>query len=251
MLDGTPRLSRNGYPIYHYCGLASFAEAVVVPSVCCIKVDYAIPARAAALIGCAVATGVGAVLHTAQVRPGDSVVVIGCGGVGLSCLQGAVLAGAETIIAVDLNPKKQSVAEKMGATHFVSAQSDWLMEIRRMTNRHGADWVFEAVGIPSVQEHAFSAVRPGGTLVLVGLAPMGTATNFPSAEIARTEKRVIGSYYGSVHPRRDFPIFLEWYRKRKLKLDEMISREYRLDHINEAYADMLSGSIARGVIVFR
>jgi NDMA-dependent alcohol dehydrogenase len=249
LLDGRTRLFRNGAPVFHYCGLAAFAERTVVPEACCIRVSSDVPPRVAALIGCAVSTGVGAVTQTVAVRPGDSVAVFGCGGVGLNIVQGAALAGAGSIIAVDKNPAKMELARRFGATHGVNANEDPVAAIRKGTGGRGADWVFEAIGAPKVQEIALDAARPGGVLVLVGLAPMGTATNFPSAVLARQEKSVVGSYYGSVHPRRDFPRLLDWYRAGRLKLDELVTHEYRLDQINEAFAAMTSGDAARGVIV--
>jgi Zn-dependent alcohol dehydrogenase len=250
MLDSEPRLSWNGKPVYHYCGLAAFAEHVVVPAICCVKAPSEVHPEQAALIGCAVATGVGAVLYSAGVRPGESVAVYGCGGVGLSILQGAKMAGATPLIAVDISTSKRDLCLRMGATRFVAAGTQTANRIRVMTEGRGADWVFEAIGNPRVQEAALAAVRPGGALVLVGLAPMGTTTNFPSATLARTEKRVIGSYYGGVQPRRDFPMLLDWARDGALQLDKMISRRWKLDEINDAFAAMLSGDVGRGVIVF-
>lgn len=250
MLDGTPRLSWRGQPVYHYCGLAAFAEYAVVPAPACIPLPESTPLIAAALVGCAVATGVGAALYTAAVRPGESVVVYGAGGVGLNILQGAALCGASPIIAVDLHPAKEQIARTFGATHFVAADSHTIEAVRALTGGYGADHVFESVGTPAIQESSLAAVRPGGVLTLVGLSPMGTGTNLPGALLVRQEKTVKGSYYGSVSPRRDFPKLVDLYAAGRLKLDELISEEYRLDQINEAYAAMLSGSAARGVIVF-
>jgi len=250
MLDGTPRLSLRGSPVYAYCGLAAFAEYTVVPAQACIPLPDSTPLKAAALIGCAVATGVGAALYTASVRPGESVVVYGAGGIGLNILQGAALCGAYPIIAVDTNPAKQDLAKVFGATHFVPADTSTIEAVRALTSGYGADHVFESVGTPAVQEASLSAVRPGGVLTLVGLSPMGTGTNLPGALIVRQEKTIKGSYYGSVSPRRDFPKLVDLYAAKRLKLDELISQEYRLDQINEAYAAMLTGGAARGVIVF-
>jgi S-(hydroxymethyl)glutathione dehydrogenase / alcohol dehydrogenase len=250
MLDGTPRLSWNGKPVYHYCGLATFAEYVVVPEPSCIPIRKDVPLNVAALVGCAVATGVGAALYTADVQPGDSVVVYGAGGVGLNILQGAHLAGAATIIAVDMHPAKMEIARDFGATHGLIAGEDTLAKIRELTGGRGAEHVFESVGASRIQEAALDAVRPGGTLTLVGLSPMGTGTNLPGAVIVRQEKTIKGSYYGSVSPRRDFPLLLDMYMAGRLKLDELVSTQYRLDQINEAYDMMLSGAVARGVITF-
>lgn len=250
MLDGTPRLHLGEQPVYHYCGLASFAEYVVVPQESCIAIRHDVPLKVAALVGCAVATGVGAAMYTAQVHPGESVVVFGCGGVGLNILQGAALCGAQTIIAVDTNQLKMHLARQFGATHTLLAGDDPIAAIRELTDGRGADHAFEAIGLPAVQEQSLSAIRPGGTLTLAGLSPMGTGTNLPGAVITRQEKVIKGSYYGTVNARRDFPLLLDLYMAGKLKLDELISQEYRLDQVNEAFDSMLSGEVARGVIVF-
>ena len=250
MLDGTPRLSWKGQPVYHYCGLATFAEQVVVPQQSCVPIRKDLPLKVAALIGCAVATGVGAARYTAAVRPGESVVVVGCGGIGLNIVQGAALAGAGSIIAVDTHADKMTLARTFGATEALLAGDDAAAQIRALTGGRGADHVFEAVGLPSVQEAALEMVRPGGTLTLVGLAPMGAATNLPGAILTRKEITVRGSYYGTVYPQRDFPLFIDLYAGGRLKLDELISQEYPLEAINEAYDAMLTGGAARGVIVF-
>ncbi|MBS1252104.1 MAG: NDMA-dependent alcohol dehydrogenase [Anaerolineales bacterium] len=250
MLDGTTRLSVDGETVYHFSGLATFAEQAVVPEQTCVSIRKDAPLKAASLVGCAVTTGVCVTTNTVQVRPGDSVVVYGCGGVGLNVLQGAVLCGAETIIAVDRAPAKMDLAKEFGATDTLMAGDDTVEAIKDLTGGRGADYAFEAIGIPAVQEGALEAVRPGGTLVLAGLAPMGTSTNFPGAILVRQEKNVVGSYYGTANTRRDFPMILDLYMAGKLRLDELISREYTLDEINEAYEAMLSGQVARGVIVF-
>ncbi|MEP7288296.1 MAG: Zn-dependent alcohol dehydrogenase [Chloroflexota bacterium] len=250
MLDGTPRLHRGADPVYHYCGLATFGEYVVVPQQSCIPIRRDVPLNIAALVGCAVATGVGAAMYTAEVRPGDRVVVVGCGGVGLNVIQGAAFCGAEMIIAVDSNPAKMAIARQFGATHTLLSGDDTLDAIQQLTGGRGAEHVFDAIGVPAVQEQALAYARPGGTLTLVGLAPMGTNTNFPSALITRQEKQIRGSYYGTVNASRDFPLMLDLYMAGKLKLDELVSREYTLAQVNEAFESMLTGSIARGIIVF-
>lgn len=250
MLDGTPRLYRDGQPVYHYCGLASFAEYTVVPAQSCIPIRKDVPLKIASLVGCAVATGFGAAVYTAGVRPGESVVVFGCGGVGLNTLQGAALCGASVIIAVDTNPAKMQLAQQFGATHTLMAGAHVLQAVRQLTGGRGADHAFEAVGIPTLQELALEAARPGGTVILAGLSPMGSSTNLPGAVITRTEKTVKGSYYGSVNASRDFPLLLDLYVNGKLKLAELVSQEYPLSAINHAFEVMLKGEIARGVIVF-
>jgi S-(hydroxymethyl)glutathione dehydrogenase / alcohol dehydrogenase len=250
MLDGTTRLRWKGSPVYHWCGLASFAEYTVVPQESCVVIRRDAPLTVAALVGCAVATGVGAVMHTAGVRSGESVAVFGCGGVGLSAIQGALLCEAGPIIAIDRSPGKLELAKRFGATHDVMAGTNAVADVRQLTGGRGADHVFEAVGLPAVQEEALGAARPGGTLTLAGLSAMGSGTNLPGAVITRQEKVIKGSYYGSVNPARDFPLILDLYMTGKLKLDQMITRRWQLGQINEAFAEMLTGEVARGVIVF-
>lgn len=250
MLDGTTRLRLNGQPVYAYCGLATFAEYVVVPEQSCVKIRPDFPLEVAALVGCAVATGVGAALYTGGVRPGDSVVVIGCGGVGLNVIQGAALGGAAVIIAVDTNEAKMQLAREFGATHTLLSDASMVDRVRALTGGRGAEFAFEAVGLPALQELALDLIRPGGMVVLAGLSAMGTGTNLPGAVITRQEKTIKGSYYGSVHPQRDFPLLLDLYSAGRLKLDQLISRTYRLDEINDAFDTMLRGETARGVIIF-
>jgi Zn-dependent alcohol dehydrogenase len=249
MLDGTTRLSHNGQAVYSFCGLAAFAERTVVPRQSCVVIRKDVAFDVAALVGCAVATGVGAALYTAGVRAGDSVLVLGCGGVGLNIIQGARLCGAAQILAVDTQMVKIWIAKHFGAQSVVMATDNIDAFIKHHTEGRGADHVFDATGIPTLQEKALEYVRPGGTLTLAGLAPMGTTTNFPSAVITRQEKTIKGSYYGTVHAPRDFPLLLELYKSEKLNLDDLITRRYRLEQINEAYRDMLAGELARGVVV--
>lgn len=250
MMDGTTRLSKNGAPLYHFSAVACFADYAVVPEQCCVPLPQDVPLVIAALIGCAVTTGVGAVLNTAQVRPGSSVAVFGAGGVGLSIIMGARLASAGRIIAIDTNEAKGDIAHAFGATDILLAGPHANDAIRDLTEGRGADYVFEAIGIPAVQEQCLDAVRPGGTVVLVGISPMGSATNLPGAIIARQEKTVTGSYYGTANTARDFPLYADLYLKGQLDLDRLVSHTYPLEQINQAYADMLGGELARGVIVF-
>ena len=257
MLDGTTRLSADGRPVYHFSALACFAEHAVVPQECCVPIDRAVPFPVAALIGCAVTTGVGAVLNTAAIPPGSRVAVFGAGGVGLSAVMGANLADAKQIIAVDPFLDRCEAATRLGATDVVAvngadsvAAANTIARIRELTEGRGADYVIEAVGRSEVQEQCLEAARPGGMIVLAGLSPMGSRTNLPGALITRQEKTVKGSYYGSSLPARDFPKLAELFLRGQLLLDRLVSRTYRLDEINAAYADMLAGRIARGVIAF-
>lgn len=250
MMDGTPRLSIDGEPIYHYCSLACFAEYAVVPIESCIKLNKEIPFEVAALIGCAVTTGVGSVLNTAQVKAESSVAVFGAGGVGLSTIMGAQLAGADRIIAIDQFSHKADLATSLGATDFLISNEQTAEAIRELTDGRGADYVFDTTGVPAVQESTLNAARPGGVIVFSGLAPMGSNTNLPGAILTREEKTVMGSYYGTSNTTRDFPLYANYYKEGKLNLAGLITKRYSLLQINEAYADMNAGKLARGVILF-
>ena len=253
LLDGTPRLRWNGKPVYHFSALAAFAEYAVVPQETCVVVRGDVLLTVAALVGCAVTTGVGAVLYSAQVQPGDRVAVFGCGGVGLSVIMGAQLAGAQQIIAIDRVAPKLEMAIQFGATDAIDAsQADVhvIERVRDMTAGRGADVTFEAVGTPQLQADCVDAARPGGKAVLVGLAPMGSSTPLSGATLVRQEKTVIGSYYGTAHTARDFPFLLDLYAAGQLQLDRLIWRTYRLGEINAAFDAMLSGEVARGVVTF-
>jgi len=250
LLDGTTRLSKDGAPVYHFSTTACFADHTVVPEVCCVPLSPDVPATIAALIGCAVTTGVGAVLNKAKVEAGSSVAVFGAGGVGLSILLAAQLAGAARIIAVDTSEEKLAIAANCGATDGLIGGPDTNAAIRFLTEGRGADYVFEAVGIPALQEQCLDAVRPGGTLVLAGISPMGAGTNLPGALLTRQEKTVAGTYYGTANPIRDFPRIADLYLRRRLALDNLVSATYPLEKINEAYQEMIGGKTARGVIVF-
>lgn len=248
MLDGTTRLSRNGAPVYHYSALACFADYCVVPEVCCVAMPREVPFEIAAVIGCAVATGVGAALNTAKIAKGSSVAVFGTGGVGLSAVMGAKLAGAESVIAVDPSAERRKAALDLGATHAIPPEES-TRKIRDLTEGRGADCVIECVGATSVQEKCLEAARFGGTVVFAGLAPMGSSTNIPGAVLVRQEKTVMGSYYGTSHPAEDFPKYGRWYLQGLLPLDRLVAKTYRLEQVNEAFEHMLAGRGARGVIV--
>jgi len=228
--------------VYHYSALACFADHAVVPQESCVRMESDVPLPVAAVIGCAVTTGMGAVLNTARVRPGSSVVIYGAGGVGLSAAIGARVAGASRVIAVDRVSIKTGIATSMGATDVLMAGPDVIKKIQGLTEGRGADYVFETTGLPEVQEESLAAVRPGGTLVLAGLAP--------GSLITRQEKTVMGTYYGTANPARDFPLFADMHLKGTIRLDQLITKTYTLDEVNEAFAEMLSGRLARGVIVF-
>ena len=250
MMDGTTRLSREGRTYYHYSALACFADHAVVPEESCVLVSEALPLPVAALVGCAVTTGMGAVLNTARVRPGSTVAVWGAGGVGLSIVIGAELAGASRIIAVDRIPEKSNTARELGATDFLVVGPDVLDEIRALTGGRGADHVFDTTGLPEVQEQCLHAARPGGAVILAGIAPMDSTTRLSGALITRQEKTVMGTFYGTATPPRDFPFYANLHLAGKIDLGKLITRTFRLENINEAFEAMLAGEVARGVIEF-
>ena len=231
-------------------GVGTFAEYIVARQENCVPIRKDVPLEVAALVGCAVSTGVGAAMYTAEVRAGQSAAVYGAGGVGLNIIQGAALCGADPIIAVDTNSRKMEIAREFGATHTLFSDDSTAEQIREITDGRGADCVFESVGIPALQEVALDAVRPGGVLTIVGITPEGSKLAWRGNHIIAFEKKIRGSCYGSVNPSRDFHLFLDLYKAGKLKLEELVTRRWRLDEINEAYAHMLTGDVARGVIVF-
>jgi S-(hydroxymethyl)glutathione dehydrogenase / alcohol dehydrogenase len=250
LLDGTPRLSRDGGPVYHYSFLSAFAERTVVPAGCCIPMPDDVPFAVAALVGCAVATGTGAVWRTAGVRPGERVAVLGCGGVGLSAVLGAVAVGADPIVAVDLAAEKLEVALRLGATHAVAwaGGAEETAEQVRAASGGGVDYAFEAVGRPEAALAAFLATRARGAAVLIGIPRADAVLSLPALPIPRMERRVLGSIYGSSRPERDFPALLGLYREGRLPLDKLISARLPLEAIDDAFALMRDGGAARVVL---
>ena len=251
-LDGTYRLrNRSGEGILQMARIATMSEYMVVPQQNLVKIDPAYSLEKAALVGCGVTTGVGAVLNTAKVEPGSSVAVIGTGGVGLNAIQGAVLAQAERIIAVDIAEKKLDFAKRFGATDVVNASTgDPVEVVRELTAGLGVDYAFEVIGNPKTIVQAYNMVRAAGTAVIVGMAHHQSEVSLPAQHLVSTERRLIGSFYGSCQPKVDMPKLLGLYTEGKLKLDELITRHYRLEQINEAFTDMEAGENARGVILF-
>ncbi|WP_052261295.1 zinc-binding dehydrogenase [Ruegeria sp. ANG-S4] len=249
MMDGTCRLSNSEGPVRHLSMLACWADHAVVPRKSCIRIDKTVPFEIAALLGCAVTTGVGAVLNRAQVEPQSSVVVIGAGGVGLSIIMGAKLAGARRIVAIDASPQAEAKARELGATDFVLADEDVNARIKMMTG-HGVDHVFEAVGNRALQRSALDYCRPGGQVTFVGLDANDASIDLPTTEITRSEITVTGSIFGSACATRDFVTYGQHHMNGDLPIDRLIGRYYRLDQINQAIADMLDGKAGRGVILF-
>src|SRR5437879_4060870 len=203
LLDGTSRLSRAGAEIKHFLGVSCFAERTVVPEQGVVPIPKDVPLEVAALVGCAVMTGVGAVMNTARVPPGAGVLVIGAGGVGLNCVMGAALVGAQPIIVADTVDSKLETAMDFGATHVVNARTHDLVEgVRELTNGEGVDFSFEAIGSPRAMTQAFDSVRRGGTATVVGIAPTGSETWVNAGELVYMEKTLRGSYYGSTRDRK-------------------------------------------------
>ena len=250
LMDGTCRLSNAAGPVRQLSMIGCWAEYAVVPQESCVTIEKAVPFDVAALLGCAVTTGVGAALNKADVTPDSTVVVIGAGGVGLSIIMGAKLAGAARIIAIDTSASVEAKARSLGATEFVLAtQGNPLSAVLEMTT-HGADYVFEAVGHRSLQREAIEYCRPGGKVIFVGLDANDATFEFPSTMVTRTEKVVTGSIFGSACTDRDFRRFAGHYLDGALPVDQLIGRRYGIDDINQAVADMIAGKAGRGVILF-
>ena len=243
------RLHKGEEPIAQFANLSSFAEQMLVHEHAVVKVREDFPMDRAALIGCGVMTGVGAVFHTARVEPGSTVAVVGCGGVGLSAINGAAIAGAGKIIAVDLVGSKLNLAKQFGATDVVDGSSeDPVRAIREMTGG-GVHYSFEAIGNKTAAEQCFRMIRPGGTATIIGMIPVGTSIELHGPEFLR-EKKIQGSSMGSNHFRVDMPRLCEFYLDGKLHLDEMISQRIKLEQVNEAMDEMETGELARSVITF-
>ncbi|MFM8939959.1 MAG: Zn-dependent alcohol dehydrogenase [Phenylobacterium sp.] len=244
-----PRLTQNGAPLPQFLNLSSFAEYMLIHEHACVSIRKDMPLDRAALIGCSVMTGVGAAIHTSGVRPGETVAVIGCGGVGLSAINGAAIAGAGRIIAVDMFGSKDNLAREFGATDFIDAsKTDAVKEVLEMT-RGGVHHAFEAIGLSKTAEQAFNMLRRGGTANIIGMIPIGQNVTLPGAAFLG-EKRIQGSLMGSNRFPVDMPRLVDFYMSGKLKLDEMISQRIRLDQVNEGFEDMKKGGLARSVIVF-
>ena len=252
MYDGTTRLHKGDQRIAHMGKVACFAEEAVVPESGCIPVDNDFPMDCAALIGCCVTTGVGAAIFTAQVQPGSTVAVVGCGGVGLNVIQGARLANASKIIAVDVQEGKLEFAMRFGATHAVNASDqDAVARVKEITGGLGADYTFEVYGSAETVETAYNMACKGGTVTVAGLAPLGERAAIDAVSLVRNEKVLKGTYYGSARCSVDFPKMVDLYRSGRINLDDLITRRYSLDRINEAYEDLERGEVGRGVITFQ
>jgi S-(hydroxymethyl)glutathione dehydrogenase/alcohol dehydrogenase len=240
----------GGVDLYQFSCIGTLAERTIVPEISAIKIPNDVPFEVAALVGCGVVTGLGAVFNRAKVQPGAMVAVIGAGGVGLNVIQGASIAGATTIVAVDPVESKRDLASDFGATHVVDPTSEPVVDrIIELTGGAGADYVFECVGKGPIFRQAWDACGIDGTLVAIGVAATEDVTELPSQAFSTSEKTLMSCLYGTSRPRVDMPLYLELYRQGRLKLDELITRRYPLEQVNQAIHDMHSGANARGVIV--
>lgn len=240
----------HGQPIAQGIYVGAFAEEVIVHASQCVVIPSEIPLDSASLLACGVITGFGAVVNTAKVPPGASIVVLGLGGVGMHCLQGGRAAGASTVIGVDTSTAKRALAEQMGATVTLEAGPGLHERVRDHTEGRGADYVFVAVGSPSVVESGLGLLRRGGTLVVVGLSGAGQHIRLEASEFAASGQRVIGSRMGSSILGVDVPVLVERYLAGRLKLAEMISNRYPIDEINRAIEVASMGEVLRNVVVF-
>jgi len=244
-----PKLSQRGVPITQMFNISSYAEKMLLHENALVKIPADVALDSAALIGCGVTTGVGAVLNTARIEAGSSVAVFGCGGVGLAAVQGARIGGARMIIAVDTVESKLAAARELGATHIVDASShDPVQAIRDMTGG-GVDYSFEAIGLAKVAEQAFDCLSAGGTATVIGMIPVGEKVELDGRSFLN-EKRIQGSRMGSNRFRVDMPRYLDFYRQGRLKLDEMITRRGRLEDVNDAFRAMKAGEAVRSVLMF-
>jgi Zn-dependent alcohol dehydrogenase len=248
--DGTTRMSLRGRPVYHYGHVATYASQTVVHESCAIRIDKNMPLDRAALIGCSVMTGVGAVINTAAVPAGASMAVFGAGGVGLNVVQGGALVAAHPIIAVDLRPARLEHARALGATHAIDAsREDAPAAIRRLT-RLGADYTFVAVGDTRAVSQAIEALAPGGTCVLIGVPETGATLPLDVRPLVTAERVVRGCSYGSARTREDLPRLVNLYLAGKLKIDELITHRYGLEEANEGFRALAAGELGRGLLVF-
>ena len=247
--DEEPRLKQDTGRVFQFADLSSFAEQMLVHEHAIVKIREDMPLDRAALIGCGVTTGVGAVFHTAQVEPGATVAVIGCGGVGLSCINGAALAGAGRIIAVDMVAGKLEMGKTFGATDLVNASEVDAVEAVKELTGGGVHYAFEAIGLKVTAEQAFRMLRPHGTATIIGMIPAGVKIELTGSAFLQ-EKKIQGSMMGSNRFRVDMPRFIDFYLAGKLHLDEMVSKRIRLEDVNDAFEDMKAGSVARSVITF-
>ena len=250
--DGTFRFHKDGEDLGGMCMLGTFAERSTVSEYSCIKVADDVPLDKAVLIGCGVPTGFGSAVHAAQTEPGDTIAIYGVGGIGMNAVQGAALAGAANVVAIDPLANKREFAEQMGATHTAETAEEAHELIQQLTHGVGADKAIVTVDVVTseVVLNATLTIRKGGTVVLTGLSdPTKVSVELPSSLLTLFEKRIQGSLFGSGNPFQDIPRLVNMYQAGQLKIDEMITKTYTLDQVNEGYQDLLDGKNIRGVII--
>lgn len=250
LADGTSRLSLNGTTLHHFNSISSFAGHAVVPESAAVRIRQDVALDAAALVGCSVLTGYGAVANTAGVEEGATVAVWGCGGVGANVVQGARLRGASKIVAVDTRPEKLALAKEVGATDTVEAGEgrDAVAAVRELTGG-GPDYAFEAIGSERAIQEAWTAARPGGTVVVVGIMPRGASLTIDPWQFM-SEKTLKGTFLGSARIQEDVPRLVDLYHSGELELDRLVSRKLRLDELPDAFDRLRAGDVVRQVVVF-
>lgn len=252
MPDGATRFRNSrGDSIRHYAGVSTFSSLSTMPEAAVVKIDAEFPLWKAALIGCGVITGVGAVTHAARVTPGASVAVFGCGGIGLNIIQGARLVSAGPILAIDRHAGKEVHARRLGATHFIDASAtDPVQAVKELTGGRGVDFAFEAIGLPEPIEQAYDSLKKGGTCVVSGICRADARAAINVNQLVYAEKTLRGTLYGSTRPRTDLLNLIGLHRCGQLQLDELLTRTWKLEQINEAYAALERGEVARSLIVW-
>jgi alcohol dehydrogenase len=250
LLSGERRLTFRAEPVHHHLGVSAFADHAVVARESCVRVDPDLPLELAALFGCAVLTGVGAVVNTAKVEPGQSVAVVGLGGVGLSAVLGAKLAGARQIVAVDTSAERLALAAKLGATDAVGAGADSPVEAVRRVSGGGVDVAFDMAGAVPALELAYAATARGGTTVTAGLPHPDKRLSVPAAALVIEERTLKGSYVGSAVPQRDVPRYIALFRAGRLPVDQLLTHRLKLTDINEGFDRLREGVGVRQVVVF-
>jgi alcohol dehydrogenase len=250
LLSGERRLHRNGQDVHHHLGCSAFAEYATVSRRSLVKIDKELPLDEAALFGCAVLTGVGAVINTAKVSAGSSVAVIGLGGVGLSSLLGAIAVGARRVIAIDLSDDKLGLARQLGATDTFNASSPNAVDEIKAATGGGVEFAFEMAGSVRAMDLAYRITRRGGTTVTAGLPPPNHTFALPQVNLVAEERTVKGSYIGTCVPTRDLPRYIELYRRGKLPVDRLMSERMKLDEINLGFDRLHDGKAVRQVVVF-
>ncbi len=251
LITGARRFRNDDGYLYHHLGVSGFSEYTIASENSLVPVRMDLPLDKAALFGCAVLTGIGAVVNSARVRPGSDVAVFGCGGVGLNIIQGASMAGALSIVAVDLVDSKLELAKKFGATDTVNAaEVDPVEKVRDLSGRVGADYSFEAIGNTKVMAQAYRATKKGGKTIVVGITSPDSILELPSSLLVDEERELIGSYMGGSVPKRDVPRLIDLYLAGRLKLDELVSRFCSLEEVNDGFDALADGSVARQIVKF-